>query len=315
MAQWNSIQPRSDSSPPRRRRGRRLRRRRGRGSARRGGRADGCRPGARSAAGRPARPDQARRRPSPPRRGRSIRKNQRSTAMSARTSGSVVRTQHGERGVPVPELLQTPGDVGAISYHDAYSRNQRCRRSSAIRRLHRERDPPGGRAGQHRHPRPASELVATFFEEHEVTPPTDGAYGDVPELVRAALAQLVDGEPPEAVHRLLRDYPPEMHLSDHDGFGWHIHFSRDGTEAPLARPTDRGEARPGGGRRPGRDPGPLRRRQLRQLLRRPVPQPHPPVLLQRLREPDDGGRLSGPSGEGLSQGLSSTPWSRPGPLG
>ena len=78
---------------------------------------------------------------------------------------------------------------------------------------------------------PSSELAATFFEEHEVTPPPDDAYGDLPDLVRAALAQLVDAEPPEAVHHLLRDYPPEMHLSDHDGFGWHIHFSRNGTEA------------------------------------------------------------------------------------
>lgn len=79
---------------------------------------------------------------------------------------------------------------------------------------------------------PASELIGTFFEEHEITPPPGGAYGDLPELVAAALAQLVDGDPPEAIHRLLHDYPPEMHLSDHDGLGgWHIHFSRNGTEA------------------------------------------------------------------------------------
>jgi hypothetical protein len=65
------------------------------------------------------------------------------------------------------------------------------------------------------------ELVAAFFDEHEVTPPPD-----------AALAQLIDGTPPNAVHQLLRDYPPEMHLSDHDGEGaWHIHFSRNGTPA------------------------------------------------------------------------------------
>ncbi|GAA2052869.1 hypothetical protein GCM10009839_70660 [Catenulispora yoronensis] len=76
------------------------------------------------------------------------------------------------------------------------------------------------------------ELVGDFFEEHEITPPGDGAYGDLPDLVGAALAQLVDGEPPQAVHQLLRDFPPEMHLTDHDGLGgWHIHFSRNGTEA------------------------------------------------------------------------------------
>lgn len=76
------------------------------------------------------------------------------------------------------------------------------------------------------------DLVATFFDEHEITPPPDGAYGSLPHLVAAALTQLVDATPPQAVHQLLHDYPPEMHLSDHDGPGtWHIHFSRNGTPA------------------------------------------------------------------------------------
>jgi predicted RNA-binding Zn ribbon-like protein len=74
------------------------------------------------------------------------------------------------------------------------------------------------------------ELVAAFFAEHQVTPPLGGDYGELPELVRTALAQSVDGAAPEAVHRLLSDFPPEMQLSDHDG-GWHIHFSRNGTPA------------------------------------------------------------------------------------
>jgi predicted RNA-binding Zn ribbon-like protein len=79
---------------------------------------------------------------------------------------------------------------------------------------------------------PDGELVAAFFAEHEITPPRDGDYGELPDLVRTALAQSVDGAAPDAVHRLLRDYPPEMHLSDHDGHdGWHIHFSRNGTPA------------------------------------------------------------------------------------
>jgi hypothetical protein len=76
------------------------------------------------------------------------------------------------------------------------------------------------------------DLVAEFFAEHEITAPPDGDYGELPELVRAALAQSVDAAPPVAVRRLLRDYPPEMQLSDHDGLGgWHIHFSRNGTPA------------------------------------------------------------------------------------
>ncbi|MEV0210771.1 CGNR zinc finger domain-containing protein [Streptomyces sp. NPDC050788] len=74
------------------------------------------------------------------------------------------------------------------------------------------------------------ELVSGFFREHEVTAPPGGDYGDLPDLVRTALAQCVDGSAPDAVHRLLRDYPPDMHLSDHDNSGgWHVHFSRNGT--------------------------------------------------------------------------------------
>ncbi|MFK4086702.1 CGNR zinc finger domain-containing protein [Kribbella sp. NPDC020789] len=75
------------------------------------------------------------------------------------------------------------------------------------------------------------ELVAAFFAEHEIVPPVQGDYGDLSALVRAALAQLVDGSAPDAVHQLLRDYPPDMHLSDHDGLGWHVHFSRNGAPA------------------------------------------------------------------------------------
>jgi predicted RNA-binding Zn ribbon-like protein len=76
------------------------------------------------------------------------------------------------------------------------------------------------------------ELVAAFFAQHEISAPPNGGFGDLPDIVRAALAQLVDGAAPDAVHRLLRDYPPEMHLSDHDDAGgWHLHFSRNGTEA------------------------------------------------------------------------------------
>lgn len=76
------------------------------------------------------------------------------------------------------------------------------------------------------------ELVGAFFAEHEVTAPADGDFGELPDLVRTALAQLVDRVAPDAVHQLLRAYPPEMHLSDHDGLGgWHLHFSRNGTPA------------------------------------------------------------------------------------
>lgn len=79
---------------------------------------------------------------------------------------------------------------------------------------------------------PQGELVATFFAEHEIVPPPDGDFGGLPDLVRTALAESVDGAAPDAVRRLLRAYPPEMELSDHDGLGgWHIHFSRNGAPA------------------------------------------------------------------------------------
>jgi predicted RNA-binding Zn ribbon-like protein len=74
------------------------------------------------------------------------------------------------------------------------------------------------------------ELAGAFFAEHEITPPADGQYGELPDLVRTALSQSVDGSGPDAVHRLLRDYPPDMHLSDHDG-GWHVHYGRNGVPA------------------------------------------------------------------------------------
>jgi predicted RNA-binding Zn ribbon-like protein len=77
-----------------------------------------------------------------------------------------------------------------------------------------------------------SELAWQFLGQHRIDPPGPGALGELPALVRAALTQLVNGAEPAAVHELLKRYPPDMHLSDHDGAGhMHVHYSRDGTEA------------------------------------------------------------------------------------
>lgn len=86
-----------------------------------------------------------------------------------------------------------------------------------------------------------------------------------------------------------------MHPSDHDGpSGRHLHFSRNGTpvrrwvcqliaaELALVAAGTSGDA------------GAVRRGRVRQLLRGPVTQPPPPVLLQRVREPDDRRGSSGP---------------------
>ena len=52
------------------------------------------------------------------------------------------------------------------------------------------------------------ELVASFFTQHDITPPPGGDFGDLPDLVRTALAQLVDGAAPDAVHHFSRNATP-----------------------------------------------------------------------------------------------------------
>ncbi len=68
-----------------------------------------------------------------------------------------------------------------------------------------------------------------MLTQHEVERPTAVALKPLLKVVRDALQQIVDGAPPEAVSALLRRYPPDMHLSDHDGAGTaHLHFARTG---------------------------------------------------------------------------------------
>jgi hypothetical protein len=69
-----------------------------------------------------------------------------------------------------------------------------------------------------------------IFAEHGVAWPARDALGGLPDLVAEALGQIVDDLAPDAVHTLLAQYPPEMHLSDHDG-RLHVHFARDGAPA------------------------------------------------------------------------------------
>lgn len=69
-----------------------------------------------------------------------------------------------------------------------------------------------------------------IFAEHDVAWRSREALGTLPDLVREALGQIVDGLAPEAVHTLLERYPPRMQLSDHDG-RLHVHFAHDGAPA------------------------------------------------------------------------------------
>ena len=77
------------------------------------------------------------------------------------------------------------------------------------------------------HPSEQSRLI---FAEHGVTWSGREDLGALPDLVREALTQIIDGTAPLAVHTLLERYPPQMHLSDHDG-RLHVHFAHDGAPA------------------------------------------------------------------------------------
>ncbi|GLW32540.1 CGNR zinc finger domain-containing protein [Actinoplanes regularis] len=68
-----------------------------------------------------------------------------------------------------------------------------------------------------------------LLTEHAVEQPKAGELTRLVALVREALQQIVDATPPDAIRTLIADYPPDLHLSDHDNTGtWHIHFARDG---------------------------------------------------------------------------------------
>jgi predicted RNA-binding Zn ribbon-like protein len=62
---------------------------------------------------------------------------------------------------------------------------------------------------------------------HQVAPPAAAELELLRRLLRQALGQIVTGGRADAVGMLLRRYPPDMHLSQHDGI-LHIHFARDG---------------------------------------------------------------------------------------
>jgi predicted RNA-binding Zn ribbon-like protein len=68
-----------------------------------------------------------------------------------------------------------------------------------------------------------------MLDQHEIAHPAPRELVSLLALVREALGQIVDGGSHAAVDRLLAAYPPDMHLSDHDGAGVpHIHFARNG---------------------------------------------------------------------------------------
>jgi hypothetical protein len=66
-----------------------------------------------------------------------------------------------------------------------------------------------------------------MLTDHQVSRTTAAELEPLHRLLRQALGQIVTGSQAEAVGTLLRRYPPEMHLTEHDGL-LHIHFARDG---------------------------------------------------------------------------------------
>jgi predicted RNA-binding Zn ribbon-like protein len=77
-----------------------------------------------------------------------------------------------------------------------------------------------------------SGLRREFFRQHRITPPgAEDLAGLLPSL-RDAVAAVADGGPAAPVNALLRRYPPDVHVSDHDVAGsQHLHFARDGENA------------------------------------------------------------------------------------
>jgi hypothetical protein len=74
-----------------------------------------------------------------------------------------------------------------------------------------------------------SDLRREMLAEHGVAAPGgDGLAGLLPEL-GDAVAAVADRGPVAPVNRLLLRFPPEMHVSDHDGLP-HLHFARNGDD-------------------------------------------------------------------------------------
>src|SRR5262245_3352775 len=70
-----------------------------------------------------------------------------------------------------------------------------------------------------------------MFAEHHVRPPSPADLALLAPLLRAALEAISAGGGLDEVNRLLAKYPPDLHLSRHDGTP-HLHHARDG-EAGL----------------------------------------------------------------------------------
>ncbi|SEK94169.1 CGNR zinc finger domain-containing protein [Streptacidiphilus jiangxiensis] len=77
-----------------------------------------------------------------------------------------------------------------------------------------------------------SDDSAEMLTQHGIARPDRTELTPLLTLLREALGQIADEASPAAVELLLKRFPPQMRLSDHDGAGApHIHFAADGSPA------------------------------------------------------------------------------------
>ena len=74
-----------------------------------------------------------------------------------------------------------------------------------------------------------SGLLRGMLAEHHVPAPTGAQLGPLMPALRAAVAAVADGGPIDPVNGLLTAFPPDAHVSDHDGSP-HLHFARNRTD-------------------------------------------------------------------------------------
>jgi predicted RNA-binding Zn ribbon-like protein len=74
-----------------------------------------------------------------------------------------------------------------------------------------------------------SGLLGEMLAEHHVAAPADDQLGALMPALRDAVAAVADRGPIDPVNDLLRSFPPDPHVSDHDGEP-HLHFARNGAD-------------------------------------------------------------------------------------
>ena len=77
-----------------------------------------------------------------------------------------------------------------------------------------------------------SGLRREMLSEHQVAAPDGDELATLLPELAAAVAAVADAGPIAPVNRLLLRFPPDVHVSDHDGLP-HLHFARNG-EDPVA---------------------------------------------------------------------------------